>query len=511
MQRPAPTPEPPPEPVDWEHLIGRVWLPRIFILVLLVGVLWGFKAAINAGYLTEPVRCALGVLASGVLLWFGERQIRNDRHALGQVLLGGAVSVLVLTTFAAHMLYGLLDTTPAFVVNVLTVGGGVFLAYRHRSEALAVLSMLGGFLVPFLVSSGRPNTVFFTSYEMLASIVFLQFAWQKRYLFLHYVSIGMFHLTALVFAVAVSVLDEQALAYGILAHHVLMLGLVLIRRSATGERSSNMMLFTSAMLTIAWWCGLIYRDDVELYKGFLMALTLGYAALAVWRRVDRQQLAVFVSVAAFSLMIYLFNVLQADFEGMALLIEGALTLALAYYLNARLQLWTGWMVYLIGVCLTLSDLIDKIASSETVAWLLLLISVLGLYAIMKRRSGESSAEDVIKVRPDIIRLIGVAFAVLLLAFLTMITDVLAEPLSPDGEHMAVSFVWAAYAIAAIIFGTIRKSQFARLAGVVLLFVTLLKLIFVDLPTVSVVVRAILFIGLGVMGVGISRLFYQKKG
>ncbi|USK35254.1 hypothetical protein LIT25_08130 [Bacillus sp. F19] len=30
--------------VDWERVIGQVWLPRVFILVLLLGVLWAFKA-----------------------------------------------------------------------------------------------------------------------------------------------------------------------------------------------------------------------------------------------------------------------------------------------------------------------------------------------------------------------------------------------------------------------------------------------------------------------------------
>ncbi|MGO4274314.1 hypothetical protein AB4Z22_31520, partial [Paenibacillus sp. TAF58] len=58
VQQPAP-------PRDWEHLIARVWLPRIFIVVFLLGVLWGFTAAVNAGIITEPVRCILGVIVAG--------------------------------------------------------------------------------------------------------------------------------------------------------------------------------------------------------------------------------------------------------------------------------------------------------------------------------------------------------------------------------------------------------------------------------------------------------------
>lgn len=510
--RAAVEPLPPPEPVDWENLIGRVWLPRIFILVLLIGVLWGFKAAVSAGYLTEPVRCILGVVASGVLIYLGERQIRDKRDALGQVLLGGAVSLLVLTTFAAHMLYGLIGTAPAFAFNVLTVAGGVYLAYRHRSEALGILATLGGFLVPFLVESSDPSTVFFISYEVLMSIAFLLFASRQGYKILYYVAIGLFHLTALVFLIAVNggnEADKYALAYGLLAHHLILLTMALLRRAVTGEGKSQFTIFSSAGLTVFWWFSLISNQDLEFYKGFLLAMTIVYAGLALWRRADRLQLSVFSSTAFFTLMLYLFNLLEGDYENMALLVEGTITLWLAYHLSIRHQMLIGWLIWGIGAFKIITDPIEVIASLDTLAWILLLGSILALYDRLKRPSADATDPDEVLARSAFVRLFGVGFAVLFLAFLTMITDVLAKPLPLEGEYMAVSGIWALYAIVVIIFGTIKKSQFIRLSGVLLLFITLLKLIFVDLPSLSIVVRAILFITLGAIGVGISRLFYQK--
>lgn len=100
-QRP---PKPPKPPVDWEHAIARVWLPRVFIVVLLLGVLWGFIAAVSAGYLTQPVRCLLGLVAAGAMYFFGERQVRGQREGLAQVLLGGSVAVLMLT-FLRRIIY----------------------------------------------------------------------------------------------------------------------------------------------------------------------------------------------------------------------------------------------------------------------------------------------------------------------------------------------------------------------------------------------------------------------
>ncbi|PDZ93746.1 hypothetical protein CON36_37555, partial [Bacillus cereus] len=42
-------PVPKKEEVDWEKLLGQVWLPRVFIFVLILGILWGFKAAVDSG------------------------------------------------------------------------------------------------------------------------------------------------------------------------------------------------------------------------------------------------------------------------------------------------------------------------------------------------------------------------------------------------------------------------------------------------------------------------------
>ncbi|MGI6577527.1 MAG: DUF2339 domain-containing protein [Eubacteriales bacterium] len=71
--------------------------------------------------------------------------------ALGTVLLSGAVSVAILTTFAMHVLYGFVPPFIAFILNLIWIGLGLFLSDRHRSEAIAILTACAGYLVPFLV------------------------------------------------------------------------------------------------------------------------------------------------------------------------------------------------------------------------------------------------------------------------------------------------------------------------------------------------------------------------
>lgn len=94
-------------------------------------------------------------MSSAALIAGGEWQIRKGRAALGQVLLGGAIVILILTTFSANVLYGLIHSALAFVLNMIWVSGGILLSKRHHSQPIAVLAGIAGFLVPFLVESNQ--------------------------------------------------------------------------------------------------------------------------------------------------------------------------------------------------------------------------------------------------------------------------------------------------------------------------------------------------------------------
>ena len=118
------------EPIEWDVLIFQKILPRLFILVFIIGNLWGFKAASDFGILTDTVKVVLGYAVSGLFILFGIIQIRRSRTLLGQVLLGGAIPILMLSTFAMHQLYGLTGPTISFILNVLWIG---FRNFFHTS------------------------------------------------------------------------------------------------------------------------------------------------------------------------------------------------------------------------------------------------------------------------------------------------------------------------------------------------------------------------------------------
>ncbi|MCX7572226.1 DUF2339 domain-containing protein [Tumebacillus sp. DT12] len=505
--------KPPKEPVDWEHLIGRVWLPRVFLLVLLLGVLWGFKAAVESGILTEPVRCLIGVLTTAAFVWLGERQVRHDRHALGQVLLGGAVAVAILTTFAAHMWYGLIGSAEAFALHLGILSGGVYLSLRHRSQALAVLTLIGGCMVPFLIKSDEPNTLFFMGYQTALTTVFLLIALRKGHHILFVTAQVLFHLAVGIFAIMVQ--EESAyVVYGVFLQHLLQIALLLLTREGNTVRLLS--IFSSAMLVLFWMTALIEDDGGALYDRFLLALVAVHALLAAVSWKQRLLSSVFLSAGSVALAVWLFRTLDSDVLPFTMLLEGAVLIWLSLRVRVGLTSLVGSAVYVLGLMLTVSEPIREFASAQTLQWGVMLASMIALVFLIQRENEQAAAadDDEFNVPSGGLTLLAILWAALLLVFLTQVAMVLAEPLSSSVEHMVVSFVWALYAIAAIVFGTVRQSRLARIVGVVLLFITLFKLVLFDLPIVSVAVRAILFIVVGGIGVAVSRLFYgqgKKKG
>ncbi|ARU61261.1 hypothetical protein CBW65_09835 [Tumebacillus avium] len=503
--------EQPPEKTDWEHLLGRVWLPRIFVLVLLLGVVWGFRAAVVAGLLTEPVRCILGALAGGLFLWFGDRQVRAKRTALGNVLLGGALAIWLLTVFAAHMLYGMFGSGIAFSLNVLIVLAGIGLTQLHRSQTLGILTAFAGMLVPFLLKSETPNVLLFVSYEVFSSLIYLALALRHNFKALYVLNFIFFHAALLFFSIATGTRAEQTVGYGVLIHHLALLAAMIALKA---RESRFLTLFTSAAFTMGWWYALFEHDPVRgnLYTWLLVLLTVIYAALTYYyhKQKDTSRFAVTLTISSFALMFYLLRMLAGPNEAIALLLEGACLFALALFLRARVQGIMSIAIFTIGLVETISHAIPQLISGRTLAWIVMTVSLSAVLTFTAKilRAREADGEE-IKFEWVVLKATWVANAILLLAFLTQLTDLLTGNLSNDIQHFAISAVWALYAVAAILLGTVRNSPLARIAGMVLLFGTLLKLLFFDLPTVSILVRALLFIGLGLIGLAISRVFYKK--
>ncbi len=487
---------------DWEYTISRVWLPRVFIVVLLLGVMWGFMAAVNAGYLSEPVRCLLGIVLAVAMYWFGNKQVQQQREALGQVLLGGANAILVLTFFAAHMLYDILPIGIAFVLYIMSIIFGIFTAVQHRSQTLVIIAMLSGFLIPFLIKS-PDNPWMFILYEALFSIAMMLISVRFDFRGAYIVAFAVLHVPLLLlYAQGDYDKSKYLVLIAVIVQHLVLYTITVTHRYR--HKLDQMILLPIGFILLSFWIiGLYGIDDSPAYSILITLLAVLYSITALTSFKRKGMADLFASIATYSWVLFLIENVTADFRASVLLIIGLLSFLFGIKLRSVLQQSVGLTLYLYSTLLIMFHWIDQIFSAETLAWILLLVSFPIPYFVVKRQQEPKWVLSLWKVFNWGEALFG-------LLFLTQITNILTESLNIEIRHLTLSSVWIVYSVVIIIFGIIANKSSVRLTGVVFLFLLLLKVIVLDLPWVTVAVRAILFIALGLAGIITSRLLYRKK-
>jgi uncharacterized membrane protein len=199
---PAPRREPTASPEEWKQLragrpieppadgpllallrdyfTGGNALVRAGVVVLLFGV--GFLLRYLAEHTHIPIEFRLSGVALGafVLLVLGWR-LRTRRLGYALALQGGAVGILYLTVFSALHLYSLLSPTAAFALLAAISALAATLAVLQNSLAVALLSVTGGFLAPFLASTGHGDHVVLFSYFTVLNGAILGVAWFRSW------------------------------------------------------------------------------------------------------------------------------------------------------------------------------------------------------------------------------------------------------------------------------------------------------------------------------------------
>jgi uncharacterized membrane protein len=486
------------EPVDMEKLIGQVWLPRIFIFVLLIGVVWAFKAASNYGFLNEYVKIGAGYMASIALIFIGHLQTKKNRVALGHVLLGGSIVLLLIDTFSMHVLYGMIPMIPAFVLNLLWVGLGIYFSHHYSSQPLAILTGIGGYLIPFLLENAHPSVLQFTVFETAFYLILLIYAMIKKYQFLYPVAFAFLHLSFIASMTFSNANDLKIFAIAALLQHIFLLVTFFIRRSFLKLQVG--ICFTSFVF-LAGWLRVSYPSNQ--FEIAILVIFAVYALLSVllWKK-EREHLSVSLSIASFALLLFLVNHFKLENGTGLIMVEGMITVYLGFISKSKLGQSIGGVVYGIGALITFLDPFTIILSIYFANWTVLILSLFAFIPYVKWINPREWT--------TMKRIIQIAAMFLILFYLTYFANALTTDQSLNIQHMAVSFIWAIDAFVAMVIGSKWDEKLIRLSGLGLLFLTLVKLIFTDLDYLSIIVRAILFIVLGLIGIVISRIYYKAQ-
>ncbi|WP_375161526.1 DUF2339 domain-containing protein [Bradyrhizobium sp. RDT46] len=164
LEASAPPPLPAPAP-GFEEQLGTRWVVWIGGLALALGGFFMVRYSIEAGLLGPGVRVFLGGLFAAALLGAGEWTRRKESISniaalpianIPAILTAAGTAVAFATIYAAYALYGFLVPATAFVLLGIVAMCTLAAALLH-GPALAGLGVVGAFVTPVLVSSGKPD------------------------------------------------------------------------------------------------------------------------------------------------------------------------------------------------------------------------------------------------------------------------------------------------------------------------------------------------------------------
>ncbi len=342
---------------DLETRIGGSWLGRIGIIAISIGVAFFLKLAIDSEWIGPRGQVVIGAVIGLGFLVAGER-LRSRYASYAYGLTGGGILILYLSIYAAFAFYELMPQLPAFMCMALVTTMAALLAARYSALPIAILSLIGGFLTPFLLSTGTNNEIGLFGYIALLDAGVLALAYRKQWRSLNYMAFG-----ATVFTVAAwmdQYYEQSALWLTIffLTLFFSIFAMLAVLYNIINRRPTTwadlVLVFINALLYFGTSYVLLYEYDV--YRGglglFAVLMAAFYLALGyVTYRRDRED---YLLVHTFLGLAFLFAVLAIPIQfdqhwvTMGWAIEGAVMTWVGLRSNDRISRLGALVVFIIA-------------------------------------------------------------------------------------------------------------------------------------------------------------------
>jgi len=250
---------------DLEKFIGENLINKIGILILVLGISYFVKFAIDKDWINEPARVGIGFLAGGIVMLVAHK-LRINYKAFSSVLVAGAISIFYFTIAIAFHEYHLFSQTVAFIIMVAITAFAAFISISYNRMELAALTLIGGFGVPFMVSTGSGNYVVLLTYIAILNVGILLIAYYKKW--------NLINLLAYIFTVLLygswlfTVIGEEnasyagALVYGFIYYLIFILTNVInnVRHKTAFSNmqlsilvSNTFLFYTAGMMILSYW------------------------------------------------------------------------------------------------------------------------------------------------------------------------------------------------------------------------------------------------------------------
>ena len=179
--RATPTVTPRDASASLEQRIGTRWVLVAGVITVMFAVGFFLKYAYDQRWIGPLGRVLIAGFSGLVALTVGESTRRRgyDIVAKGVTALGFAI--LYATVFAAHRWYGLIGSAPAYVLAVGVTVAAMTYAVVLDEIAIAMLSLVGGYLTPWVLSTGQNLPTMLFGYVLILSAGAMMCAYRRQW------------------------------------------------------------------------------------------------------------------------------------------------------------------------------------------------------------------------------------------------------------------------------------------------------------------------------------------
>ena len=367
--------------VNYEKFIGENLFGKIGILVFVIGVGFFVKYAIDKDWINETLRTVLGFLTGSALLVVAER-LQKKYRTFSSLLAGGAFAVFYLTVAIAFHFYHLFPQTVAFIILIVITLFMSILSVLYDRRELAIISLVGGFLAPFIVSSGDGNYMVLFTYISILNLGMFGLSIYKKWgelpviaFVFTYLVMGLFLLTG--YSTGTAIISVHLFAFATLFYFIFLLPILSILRIEAIKKNRGLLLVIITNNFIYLLLGILFLRNMELAfksEGLLsLFIAIINLVLVIWLRMSKRDYK-FLIYAMLGLVLTFVSItipIQLDGNYITLFWAAEMVLLLWLYVKSKIWIYERATLVLMGLTL-ISYLMDVSAvilsspSSDTI-------------------------------------------------------------------------------------------------------------------------------------------------
>ena len=264
---------------DWERFIGGNLFNKIGIAIILIGVFIGVKYSIDHDLISPTMRIILGYLTGGALFGVGY-YLKPKYEKFSAVLVSGAMAIFYFLTYVAYDFYQMFPTGVAFALMFFVTVATIWFALSYNQQIIALIGMVGGYAVPFLLSNGGGHVWVLLSYVAFINVGILIISFYKQWRWLYhsaFVFTWALYLTLHVFKYK----DNQGLYFSFLLVYYLIFHFAFIVRKLWAKDTFTigdiLILLSNTLLFYSLGLSFTFENVFEQTRNYLTIFTLANA------------------------------------------------------------------------------------------------------------------------------------------------------------------------------------------------------------------------------------------